>query len=255
MSARITRSVLLALAFALGLGGCIRPRPVGHFGENAFYLTRAHYRVRYESAPERTLLSQPWRLASYEIDPNGRPVGARQDARFWMTYDQHELLAAGRPRPIVAERFDLYFEHEDGRAVMWARTIPIRRAWQYEPASNLIRAGVLGIDRRSGPVPDLLGLGTLEHVELASEPEVRPARVDATRAEAYTFDLARGPDPAHLRLWRVTVVALRSNGAMWRVGRRPLPSLIVLGYASAPQDHDAHRAAFESLVRRVDLAR
>ncbi len=245
-------TALALLALASGAAGCMRPRPVGHFGENAFYLSRAHYRIRYLDG--RALAPSDWRLTSYELDDDGRPVGARQDARFWTTYDQAELLGASRTRPVVAERFDLFFEHEDGRSVMWARTIPIRRIWEREPAWRLLRAGVLGVDARSGPVPDLIGIGASEPRALGGEPEVRPARVDGQRTHAYTFDLVRGAPPA-ARLWRVTVVGLRTFRPTWAIGRRRLDSFIVLGYATPPDAHDEHRPAFESLVRRLDLRR
>lgn len=246
-------TTLALLVLASSLGGCMRPRPVGHFGENAFYLSRAHYRVRYLEG--RALAPGDWRLSSYEFDGDGRPIRARHDSRFWTTYDQSELLGASRRRLVVAERFDLFFEHEDGRSVMWARTIPIRKLWDREPAWRLLRAGVFGLDGRGGPVPDLFGVSPSERRALGGEPEVRPARVDGQRTHAYTFDLLRGEGSATARLWRVTVVGLRTFRPTWAIGRRRLDSLIVLGYATPPDAHEEHRPAFEGLVRRVDLRR
>ncbi|HEY8427497.1 MAG TPA: hypothetical protein VIL20_03950, partial [Sandaracinaceae bacterium] len=203
---------------------------------------------------ERTLLGGPWRLTSYVTSPDGRPLHASRDPRFWTTYDEAWLEGFGRPRLRQAERFDLLFEHESGRAVIWARTVPIRRALQFEPEHRLVMASIQGIDGGSGSWPDLLGLPTSEFVALVGEPDVRPAIVDSRRTNAYTFDVLLGPDRERARAWRATVVALRSPRYVWRAGRSRLPTLIVLGYAAHRDEHDAHLAAFESLVRRVDLA-
>lgn len=245
MTARITSSALVALVLA----GCVGPRAVGHFGENAFYHARDHYRVRYlPHAPQYSLLPEGWRLESYVFDDAGRPLEASRDPRFVQLYDAD--TRSGRVAQVLAERFDLYFAEDSGDATMWARTMPLDGYWQGLDIAFLMRAAVAHIGR-DPRAPDVLG--TRGYRFLADVIGDRSARVDGHRAHAVTFDVRMPAGENSVAQRRVTVVGIEIEHHRWREGRVRRPMLLVFGYASSPSAHLATRATFERFVSRVDL--
>lgn len=248
-------SILCLLTLAALATGCMRPRAIGHFGDGAFYLTRGHYRVRYVSEDAPRLLSDAWRLESYRFDERGHPIEGSRDERFLSTYDEQALSPAyrsRRSRPLVMERYDLWFEHEDGRGAIWARSAPLAHRWSGMDPVHLAHAGVYGIDGRWGPPPDLVGLGSPTHFLVGVHRE-RPARVDGHSAYTMTFDLVPRANPG-AQPSRTTIVVVQPPSAVLAERRLRARMAVVFGCTSAPEAHEEIVADLERLVRRVDFA-
>ncbi len=246
MSSKITFLVFASVIAS----GCLPGRPMGHFGERAFYHTRDHYRVRYLAADSPRLLPPSWTLETYEHDARGRPTAPSSDPRFYADY-RIDHPRRRNVRYMRAERFDLRFVEEDGSA-MWSRTMYLHGAWLKVPLARLLAAGVSPMEFERLPMPDLLDLRERRQESRTRLVEEGPVRVDGQEAYFLTFDLETHESRGSVVVSRVTLVGVvPPHGARWQ--RRELPSLVLFAYTTPPASHDEHRAAFESFVSRVDL--
>ncbi|HJL15477.1 MAG TPA: hypothetical protein RMH99_07480 [Sandaracinaceae bacterium LLY-WYZ-13_1] len=245
------RLVLGIVLAGVAAAGCKSARQVGHFGAEAFYHQRDHYRIRYlPGADARAALLPPgWSLQNYAHGPEGRPTVASERSRYWTSYAvEHPRRGT---REVRAERVDLRFVHRPEPAMMWVRTVPTSEEWADVPLEGLVRGGVLGLaaDREAGL--DLLGRNLP-----VGRTEVRvlghgPARVDGHPAHYAVFETVRAEAG---EADRMTVVVVRPGEHRWRYGRWTFPMLVVFGYVSAPARHASFRDDFAGLVSRVDVA-
>ncbi|MEZ4335335.1 MAG: hypothetical protein R3B82_01795 [Sandaracinaceae bacterium] len=240
MRARLTVTIALA---ALGLAGCFS-RPIGHFGDGAYYHARGHYRIRY-GAGEARLLPEPWRLVNYDADDEGRPTDERTGPGSELTLDAQWLAGRGRSHPFQVPRVDLLYQRPG--AAIWVRSVPIPRAWGDAPVRSILHGWAeAAADGRAELDPQ----HTLSSDQEASVTHYGEATVDGL--PAHWVELAvRRPDATEQR---VTWVALRPRHHQWRWHRRhAFPMLVVFGFASSANEHESVRQDFEQLVRRVDI--
>lgn len=231
----------IAIVVAALASGACHHRPIGHFGDGAFYHSHGHYRIRYGDGPD--LLSERWELTNYTTDAAGRPD---REIRRDLTLDSSRVAGRGRSRPFRVPAADLVYRQRDGSAEIWARTLVLPAAWDGDHAST---ASVLhgwarvladGHDEAGPPNANLQG------AILANFGE---AVIDGLPAHWVELDVVRDD---HLE--RVTLVGVRPGGHRWRWGRRrSVPMLLVFGFSSTPGAHDEVRRDFERFVARVDI--
>ncbi len=238
---------LLRLAFvlaALGLGGCLQ-RPIGHFGEGAYYHARGHYRIRYD-AGEADLLPAPWALANYTHDDAGRPLDERMGPNAELEMDTQWLSGRGRRRTFRVPRVDLVYTRPN--SAIWVRTVVVPRAWQETGAASILHAWAEAATQGRAEIDPLHSRGVAEEATLAHFGE---AIVDGL--PAHWVELAVRNGETHRR---VTWVAVRPRGHEWRWHRRHgFPMVLVFGFSSPPDEHESVRRDFEQLVARVDIHR
>jgi hypothetical protein len=250
----------LILLIALFAGSGCRGNPVGVFNDDAFYHARGHYRVRYEDRRARAILPRSeWTLENFVHDGLGRPSHISMEERYW-TY--LTIQVEGRSHELTRiEAFDLRFVHRRDETVMWARTVPHSSIRSDTDLQVLTRDYV-----------DRAASGSALTVNFDPEANVRarrfgarvlhegPARVDDRAAYYVIFehvDLDRQEAEASARGELVTLVFVRPDPVMWRSRVREgltVPMVLIFGYASRPERHEAHRTEFESFVGRVDFA-
>lgn len=242
-------------AIAAALGGCLQPRFVGHFGDNAFYHTRDHYRVRYLEGTQR-LLPEGWTLENFETDDeSGAPTFAREEpsAAYVEQHGMSSYAPVRREYAFTTERIDLRYSRSEGVGEIYARTLPLPPGWARAQLSTVMRRAVISIGAPMQQAPDLLGHrvpgGTVVHLRGEG-----PAEVDGRSAYYVTFDLIRTYENGESQVRRVSLVGLRPEAHRIRVRRWRLPMMVVFGHISAPDAHLEQRPDFESFVSRVDFA-
>ncbi|MCB9592066.1 MAG: hypothetical protein H6719_04980 [Sandaracinaceae bacterium] len=240
MQRRIT---VLAIALAALASGCASRRPIGHFGDGAFYHTRGHYRIRYGSAPTR-LLPDGWRLTNYDHGDDGAPTAEHVDE---VEIDASMLMGRGRAQGIRVPKIDLLYQQEDGDGEIWVRTMVLPAGWEQASAEQVLQTWASSVEQGHLTV-DPLGRMPAGHATLT---HWGSAVVDGEAAHWVELDVNRGGVDQ-----RVTVVGVRPGHHHWRRGRRQrFPMLLMFGYVSSPDEHEAVRHDFEQLVRRVDIGR
>lgn len=248
------RTGLLLATVACLAAGCLPTRRVGHFGDNAFYHARDHYRVRYMDGAEG-LLPDRWVLENFELREDGTPDAARvePDDAFLDHYALSQFAPVRRETAFSGERVDLRYVLDDGVGEIYARTLPVPPAWDRAPLSAMMRRAVVSMTAPLAQAPNLLGHrippGTSVHLRGEGT-----AMVDGVRAHFVTFDLIQTNPGGAERVRRVSVVGVRPDNFRYRVHRWALPMMVVFGHISAPDEHDAQRSDFESFVSRVDFA-
>lgn len=226
----LTKCTLFALALAAA-AGCGH-RPIGHFGEGAFYHARRHYRIRY-AAPD-ALLSERWEVANYRRDDAGRPTEEDLEASGRRTLDTQWLVGRGASRRFEVPTYDLVLRQRAGTGRIWVRTLVLPRAWATARPDVILHAWAASED-----------VGAPSAVTYYGD-----ATVDGRPAHWVELD---HPSRADVRE-RTTVVAVRPGGHEYRWRRRhQFPMILLFGYTSSPDDHDAVRRDFEALVQRVDI--
>lgn len=259
MTTRLSTIALVGF-LAVAASGCLRARPIGHFGGAAFYHGQDHYRVRYAAAESRSLMSdETWLLDNFTSSVEYGPLEARTEDWYWDDYDLTALgIADGRRarrrvRLVRVPRVDLRFVHRGGAGEIWARSALLHEAWARQPLDALMRYSVEAIAARHAGAPVLV-----PRVSPVS-PYVRvvregPARIDGRPAYFVTFDERTQARSGQWIEERFTVVGVRPSRP-WSNRRHRAPMLLVFGLASRPGQHDALLEDFEQLVSRVDLAR
>lgn len=246
------RAILLLLGATLA-SGCLPTRRVGHFGDNAFYHARDHYRVRYLDDAGRSLLPESWALENFELHDDGSPDAARltPDDAFLDHYAMSQFAPVRREVAFSGERVDLRYVREDGVGEIYARTLPVPPAWDAAPLSAMMRRAVVSMGAPLAQAPNLLGhrvpVGVSVHLRGEGS-----AIVDGYSAYFVTFDLIQTDGNAE-RVRRVSIVGVRPDHS-YRVRRWQLPMMVVFGHISSPDDHVSQRATFESFVSRVDFS-
>lgn len=237
------RTTILTLTIALGLGGCLS-RPIGHFGEGAFYHARGHYRIRY-GAGEPQLLPEPWQLANYDADADGRPTEEQMGPGSTVTLDAQWLAGRGRSHTFEVPRVDLLYRRPG--AAIWVRTVVIPRAWAQATPGSILHGWAEAATQGGA---DIDPVHSRDPGQEATVTHYGEATVDGLPAHWVELEVHRGDTP----LSRVTWVGVRPRDHQWRWHRRHgFPMMLVFGFASAPNEHESVRRDFEQLVRRVDI--
>ncbi|HHH29164.1 MAG TPA: hypothetical protein ENK57_12575 [Polyangiaceae bacterium] len=251
--------MLVAIVTLCACGG---ETAVGHFGTNAFYPARNHYRVRYVPGEEsrRALLPRVWVIDNFHVE-DGRPTRARRAPRYFTSYLLDEDGDGDVTKATRTELFDLRYVHERDGSVIWARTMPLTRMMANRELSVILRDY---IDRSSG--------GSYVEATLVGAPVVRerrlaprilreePSRIDGQPAYVAVvefIDVDRHRVDPDARGEVVTLAITRPRGLVWRSrvtsGSR-WPALMLLGYSARPEVHAEHEADFESFISRIDVA-
>ena len=268
MRARV--SIVLAALLSLPAVGC-GGNPVGFFREDAFYHLRGHYRIRYEPAsgsePRQLLPAEHWTLENFVHDGQGSPLRVSQSEQFWTVYSLD--LGGSRPQRVRAELYDLRFVHRDDGTVLFARTVPLPQTQDQTSLQVLARDYVERTASGSAMTVDFStqpsgGASAAEARARRFGPRMLhegPAEVDGQPAYYVVFehiDLDRREAEPDARGEIITLVFVRPGTMRWRSGvieGSEWPMVLMFGYASRPEHHEEHRAALESLIRRVDLRR
>jgi hypothetical protein len=232
---------------------------VGSFAEDAFYVTRDHYRVFYADGV-RSPLSRDWFVENFQVR-DGVPVRAKTTSRYFRPFDV-DVDDDGIPdRRHRVELVDLRFQHATDGSVVWAQTTPV-------PS----RRAHLSLDVVAHDFVDRVGGGSYFEVDWDSA-VVRRVATQITREAAVTIDGVPGymvtfdhvsldqrelNQAAH-RGERVTVVLVRPT-ARWRdpptsYDGEPhgLHMLVVFGMATRAEFHDVHMEEFARFLGRVDF--
>jgi hypothetical protein len=237
MSARSVITVLLAVLAGVG---CKPRATIGHFGDNAFYAARDHYRVRYldGASDRRALLPDGWAITSFDR-ARGVPTVPRA-----VEPETHHLMQGDRAVRERVPPYELRYAHSDG-SVIFVRSLPIETSRAPEA---LLRDYVRTSASAFGAAAALLG--TTHHERIASHRTLAagPARFDERPAHFATLEVVS----ARSR-WRSTLIAVETP-RRWRT-RRSWGTLVIVGMSSPALLHDVHREELTSFAARLDIAR
>jgi hypothetical protein len=252
--------IAVSLSLALG-GGCFAPSRVGWFDDHAFYAARQHYRVRYlpGAEPTRALMSERWVLDNFTRDGTGRPGSPIFDARQMARYEVDTNSDGIVDRWIVEPEYELHFEHADGGAMIWMRSMPLQGALVQRslPAlcHDIVDAMVTGSESSKWMEQgQRLRLGA-RIVDEGPATFANGTPAHRMIVELHDLDVPEGNAG---RVGAVLHIVLARPAATWNPrGTRGQPGdppiAVFFGYAARPDQFGAYDGEFEALLARTDF--
>jgi hypothetical protein len=249
-------SVLLALLLATS--GCVSIDP--QFAADAYRNHTFPYVVGYADPAHRNVMGTDWRLDNFVVNRDGLPSSAKSGDAYRASWS-FDLDGDGTADwTCDVPLYDLRFEHRRDGGVVWLRTFPVSDSLSQKELRLLAHDYVDEVAGGSYFAVNLAGHAIVQDVRFATVVLAEePTTVGGLAAYRVTFDVANVDqlrlDP-NSRAARVIVVIVRPPYvvvAQSRSSRARLTTLMVIGYANAPEYFDAHVAEFDGLLSRLVL--
>jgi hypothetical protein len=270
-------ALAVAVPFVVApIAGCKPPLPP-RFGAECYAQIDYPYGVQYVDREARSLMPSGWRLDNYVFDAEGNVTAEKsadeyRTAVVWDSDGDGEHEGSGE-----IYLYELRFEHVVDAGLVWLRTVPLGGNEEHRALRVHARNYVAEVAGGSYVAVGLQGTLRIEERRFASTViEEGPTTVGDLEAYEITFDVADvdqlALDPEH-RQRRVRIVIIRPDYT-WTPGRRAVvlfetrrappmprrargdarysfPVLMVVGYASHPDDFAEHEDDFRGLLERI----
>ena len=220
----------------------------------------AGYRIRSRagSAPGSSAILPPaWELDNYFTDPATHALRPKPGPEYHITY---ELDGDGDGVPEIKESAELYqlrFVHAQLQATLWLRAFPIARSLQHTDMDVLLKDYVDEISHvgyeavRLDPRPNLEKPRFATHI--TREVIGKLAGTDALDADVEVANLDQLAVNQNTSWHRMRLILARGPSAYQTKSGQTFPTMIVLAYASWPEQFVNADADFEDILARFSI--